>query len=150
MNDLLNALFHAVVYALVGGAMLVAAYYVLDLATPGHLGTHLRGVDENGMESVHAPALRRPGHVRLAGLQRRGAVHRDLDQRRDLARLGARLDRGLRRAGHRPQHVMFFAVEAITPGQPAHDRAPPDRCARSPTSPPPALSVGAIVCASIA
>ena len=61
MTDLLNALFHAVAYALVGGVMLVAAYYVLDLATPGHLGTHLRGVDENGMESVHA-------HSRSAGV----------------------------------------------------------------------------------
>ena len=54
MTDLINALLHAVAYALVGGAMLVASYYVLDLATPGHLGTHLRGVDENGNESVHA------------------------------------------------------------------------------------------------
>ena len=39
MTDLINALLHAVAYALVGGAMLVVAYYVLDLATPGHLGT---------------------------------------------------------------------------------------------------------------
>ena len=54
MTDLFDALLHAVAYALVGGAMLVVAYYVLDLATPGHLGTHLRGVDENGNESVHA------------------------------------------------------------------------------------------------
>ena len=54
MTDLLDALLHAAAYALVGGAMLVVAYYVLDLATPGHLGTHLRGVDENGNESVHA------------------------------------------------------------------------------------------------
>ena len=45
MTDLLDALLHAAAYALVGGAMLVVAYYVLDLATPGHLGTHLRGVD---------------------------------------------------------------------------------------------------------
>ena len=61
MTDLLTALFHAVAYAVVGGVMLVAAYYVLDLATPGHLGTHLRGVDENGNESVHA-------HSRSAGV----------------------------------------------------------------------------------
>ena len=61
MTELLDALLHAVAYALVGGAMLVVAYFVLDLATPGHLGTHLRGVDENGNESVHA-------HSRSAGL----------------------------------------------------------------------------------
>jgi hypothetical protein len=53
-SDLLNALFHAVVYAGIAGAMLVVAYYVLDLVTPGHLGSHLLGVDERGEESVHA------------------------------------------------------------------------------------------------
>ena len=45
MNDLLDALFHAAVYALVAGAMVVLAFYVLDLLTPGHLGRHLLGSD---------------------------------------------------------------------------------------------------------
>jgi hypothetical protein len=43
MTDLLNALLHGAVYAVVGGALVVLAYYVLDLLTPGHLGTHLLG-----------------------------------------------------------------------------------------------------------
>ncbi len=73
MTDLLDALLHAAAYALVGGAMLVAAYYVLDLATPGHLGTHLRGVDENGLESVHAHS-RSAGVVTSAWLVSNGAV----------------------------------------------------------------------------
>lgn len=43
MADLLDAAFHAVVYALVGGALVVLALGVLDLLTPGHLGRQLRG-----------------------------------------------------------------------------------------------------------
>lgn len=43
MSDLLNALLHGAAYALAGGTLLVAAYYVLDLLTPGHLGKHLHG-----------------------------------------------------------------------------------------------------------
>jgi hypothetical protein len=43
MPDLLDALLHAVVYALLGGALVVASLGVLDLLTPGHLGRHLRG-----------------------------------------------------------------------------------------------------------
>src|ERR1700710_3070180 len=43
MPDLLDSLLHAVVYALVGGALVVASFGVLDLLTPGHLGQHLRG-----------------------------------------------------------------------------------------------------------
>ena len=43
MDDILNGLGHAAVYAAAGTALLVAAYFVLDLLTPGHLGAHLHG-----------------------------------------------------------------------------------------------------------
>jgi hypothetical protein len=43
MADILNGLGHAAVYAAAGTALLVAAYFVLDLLTPGHLGAHLHG-----------------------------------------------------------------------------------------------------------
>jgi hypothetical protein len=48
MTDLLSALGHGAVYALAGGALVVLAYYVLDLLTPGHLGTHLLGTPATG------------------------------------------------------------------------------------------------------
>ena len=43
MDDILNGLGHAAVYAAAGTALLVAAYFVLDLLTPGHLGARLHG-----------------------------------------------------------------------------------------------------------
>jgi hypothetical protein len=48
MTDLLSALGHGAVYAVAGGALVVLAYYVLDLLTPGHLGTHLLGTPATG------------------------------------------------------------------------------------------------------
>ncbi|ROR89780.1 DUF350 domain-containing protein [Nocardioides aurantiacus] len=48
MFDLWTALYHAVVYAVLAGAVLVLAYVVLDLLTPGHLGRHLLGTTEHG------------------------------------------------------------------------------------------------------
>ncbi|HYO38753.1 MAG TPA: DUF350 domain-containing protein [Nocardioidaceae bacterium] len=56
MPDLLDAALHAVVYAVVGGALVVLALYVLDLLTPGHLGTHLRGSSHAGSGSARAGA----------------------------------------------------------------------------------------------
>ena len=52
MNDLLSALGHAAVYAAAASVLLVVAYYVLDVVTPGHLGTHLRGTDETASSSA--------------------------------------------------------------------------------------------------
>lgn len=43
MDDILIGLGHAAVYAAAGTALLVAAYFVLDVLTPGHLGSHLHG-----------------------------------------------------------------------------------------------------------
>lgn len=48
MYDLWTALYHAVVYAVLAGAVLVLAYFVLDLLTPGHLGRHLLGTEADG------------------------------------------------------------------------------------------------------
>ena len=152
MTDLLNALFHAVAYALIGGAMLVAAYYVLDLATPGHLGTHLRGVDENGLESVHAHS-RSAGVVTSAWLVSNAAVLFTAIWTNGETSLGWALGWTVSFGvlGIALNALMFFAVEAITPGN----------LRRIITEPGPvrplayvaaavALSVGAIVCASIA
>jgi uncharacterized membrane protein YjfL (UPF0719 family) len=57
MSDLLDAAFHAVVYALVGGALVVLAFVVLDLLTPGHLGSHLRGSEAVGGAGSGSAAL---------------------------------------------------------------------------------------------
>ena len=90
MTDLLNALFHAVVYAVVSGAILIVAYYVLDLVTPGHLGSHLHGSDEDGKASVHLQS-RSAALVASAWMisERAGPLHRDLEQRRHQLRLAA-------------------------------------------------------------
>jgi hypothetical protein len=50
MDDILNGLGHAAVYAAAGTALLVAAYFVLDLLTPGHLGSHLHGTTGAGAD----------------------------------------------------------------------------------------------------
>lgn len=152
MSDLINALLHAVAYALVGGVMLVVAYYVLDLATPGHLGTHLRGVDENGNESVHAHS-RGAAVVTSAWLVSNAAVLFTAIWTNGATSLGWALGWTVAfgAVGIALNTVMFFAVEAITPGN----------LRRIVTEPGPvrplahvaaavALSTGAIVCASIA
>ena len=54
MADLLDAAWHAVVYALVGGALIVLALGVLDLLTPGHLGRQLRGSEPDHSASGSA------------------------------------------------------------------------------------------------
>jgi len=152
MTDLLNALGHAVVYALLAGALLVVAYYVLDLVTPGHLGSHLRGVDERGEESVHA-ASKSAGVVAAAWLVSNAAVLFTAIWTNGETDLGWALAWTLAfgALGIALNAVMFFVIEAITPGD----------LRRIVTSPGPArplayvaaasaLSVGLIVCASIA
>jgi hypothetical protein len=68
MPDLLDSLLHAVVYALVGGALVVASFGVLDLLTPGHLGQHLRG--SAAADDARDPRGRPDG---LEGVQGAGA-----------------------------------------------------------------------------
>ncbi|CAA9412501.1 MAG: hypothetical protein AVDCRST_MAG06-2882, partial [uncultured Nocardioides sp.] len=67
-------------------------------------------------------ALGGPGDRGLAGLQRDGAVHRDLDQRRHLAGLGAGLDALVRRARHRAQRRHVLRRRARHPRRPAPHR----------------------------
>jgi len=152
VTDLIDALLHAVAYALVGGAMLVLSYYVLDLAIPGHLGSYLRGVDDNGQESVHAHS-RGAGLVTSAWLVSNAAVLFTAIWTNGETSLGWALGWTVSFGvvGIVLNTLMFFAVEAITPGN----------LRRIVTEPGPvrplayvaasvALSVGAIVCASIA
>ena len=152
MTDLLDALLHAVAYALVGGAMLVVAYYVLDLATPGHLGTHLRGVDENGNESVHAHS-RSAGLVTSAWLASNAAVLFTAIWTNGETSLGSALvwTVAFGAVGIALNTLMFFAVEAMTPGSLRQivTSAGPVRPLAS-VAAAVALAVGAIVCASIA
>ncbi len=152
MTDLLDALLHAVAYALVGGAMLVVAYYVLDLATPGHLGTHLRGVDENGNESVHAHS-KGAGVVTSAWLVSNAAVLFTAIWTNGEPSLGAALvwTVAFGAVGIALNTLMFFAVEAITPGDLRQIvTAPGPVRPLAQVAAAVALSVGAIVCASIA
>lgn len=152
MSDLINALAHAVAYAFVGGAMLVLAYYVLDLATPGHLGTALRGVDENGQESVHAHS-RSAGLVTAAWLVSNALVLFTAIWTNGETSLGWALGwtASFGALGIILNTAMFFTIEAITPGslrriitEPGPIR--PLATVAAATS----LSVAAIVCASIA
>ena len=152
MTDLIDALLHAVAYALVGGAMLVVAYYVLDLATPGHLGTHLRGVDENGNESVHAHS-KGAGLVTSAWLVSNAAVLFTAIWTNGETSLGWALVWTVcfGAVGIALNPLMFFAVEAITPGdlrQIVTEPGPVRPLAHVAAAV--AVSVGAIVCASIA
>jgi len=152
LADLLAALGYAAVYALAAGLLLVAAYYVLDLITPGHLGTHLRGVDSDGNESVHAQS-KSAGLVTSVWLVSNAlvlftAIWRNGDSDLGVA-LAATIAFGL--FGILLNTVMFFVIEAITPGdlrsivtQPGPVR--PLAWVASAI----ALSVAGIVCASIA
>jgi len=150
--DLLNALGHAVVYALAAGVLLVVSYYVLDLITPGHLGSHLRGVDEHGTESVHHQS-RSAGVVTSAWLLSNAAVLFTAIWTNGETDLGEALLATVAFGvfGILLNSVMFFAVEAITPGdlrrivtEPGPVRPLAYVAASS------AISVAAIVCASIA
>jgi len=70
MSDLLDAAWHAVVYALVGGALVVLELGVLDLLTPGHLGRQLRGSQAGDGHAASGSA----GLVAAAWLIGTGAV----------------------------------------------------------------------------
>ena len=152
LESLLIALGHAVVYAVLAGALLVAAYYVLDLVTPGHLGSHLRGVDETGAESVHA-ASRSAGLVTAAWLVSNALVLFTAIWTNGATSLGWALVWTLAFGvlGIALNAVMFFVIEAVTPGSLRRIV-----CAPGPVRPlayvaaASALSVALIVCASIA
>ncbi len=152
MTDLLNALFHAVVYAVVSGAILIVAYYVLDLVTPGHLGSHLHGSDEDGKASVHLQSrsaalvasawMVSNALVLFTAIWTNGAT--DLGEA-----LGWTVSFGL--LGVALNAAMLFAIDAVTPGnlrQIVTEPGPVRPLAYLASAT--ALSVAAIVCASIA
>jgi len=152
LTDLLDALFHAVVYAGVGGAMLVAGYYVLDLVTPGHLGSHLLGVDERGEASVHAQS-KSAAVVTSAWLLSNALVLFTAIWTNGETSLGWALigTVAFGAVGIALNAVMLFIIDAITPGQlrtivtePGPVR--PLAYVAASTS----LAVAAVVCASIA
>jgi hypothetical protein len=157
MSDLLDAAFHAVVYALVGGALIVLALGVLDLLTPGHLGRQLRGsqAGDPGHPADH------PGHdasgsaglVAAAWLVGTGGIVFTAIWTNGETSLGEALlwtvVFGV--IGIAVNTVMLLAVDVVTPG----------RLGEIVTTPGPAvplayvtaaaaIAVSAVVCASIA
>lgn len=152
MNDLLNALFHAVVYAAIAGLVLIVAYYVLDLVTPGHLGSHLHGTDEKGESSVHMQS-RSAGLVTAAWMISNALVLFTAIWTNGATNLGWSLAWTVSFGvlGVALNAVMFFAIDAVTPGD-----LRKIVCEAGPVRPlayvaaATSLSVAAIVCASIA
>lgn len=152
MSDLFNALAHAGAYALVSGLILVIAYYVLDVVTPGHLGRHLTGIDADGKVNVHARSGS-AGVVTAAWLVSNALVlftaiwtNGDTDLGWALAWTVA-----FGVFGVILNTVMLFVIDAVTPGNLRqlvceHGPVRPLAYVTAATS----LSVAAIVCASIA
>lgn len=151
LDQLLSALGHAVVYALLTGALLVLAYYVLDLVTPGHLGRHLRGggtdgagtaLPSSGAGVVAGAWLVSNALVLFTAIWTNGATSLGWA-------LGWTLAFGV--LGIALNAVMFFVVEAITPGSLREAVTTPGPVQPLATvAAAAALSVAAIVCASIA
>jgi uncharacterized membrane protein YjfL (UPF0719 family) len=151
MNNLLTALVHAVVYAVTAGVLLVAAYYVLDLITPGHLGRQLRG--GSGGDGEGAAPSQSAGLVAAAWMVSSALVLFTAIWTNGQTDLGTALVWTLTfgALGIVLNTVMFFAVEALTPG-----RLREIVCTPGPVRPlamlaaAASLSVAGIVCASIA
>lgn len=144
MSDLLSALFHAVAYAGIGGVMLIAAYYVLDLLTPGHLGTHLSGRGDTASASagvVTGAWLVSNALVLFTAIWTNGdtSLGHALGWTVAFGALGIALNA-----------VMLFVIDAITPGNLREIV-----CQPGPTVPlafvaaATSLSVAGIVCASV-
>jgi uncharacterized membrane protein YjfL (UPF0719 family) len=150
MNNLLNAMLHAVVYAFTAGALLVAAYYVLDLLTPGHLGTQLRGGNDD--DATTAPS-QSAGVIAAAWMISNALVLFTAIWTNGQTDLGTALlwTIAFGALGIVLNTVMFLVVEALTPG-----RLREIVCTPGPVRPlavlagAASLSVAGIVCASIA
>jgi hypothetical protein len=150
MDNLLNAMLHAVVYAFTAGALLVAAYYVLDLITPGHLGRQLRG--GSGEDTDAAPS-QSAGLVAGAWTLSNALVLFTAIWTNGQTDLGTALlwTVAFGVLGIVLNTVMFLVVEALTPG-----RLREIVCTPGPVRPlavlaaAASLSVAGIVCASIA
>ncbi|HEX6357900.1 DUF350 domain-containing protein [Actinophytocola sp.] len=153
MNNLLNAMLHAVVYAFTAGALLVAAYYVLDLITPGHLGKQLRGGSDTGGDDAAAMPSQSAGVVSAAWMISNALVLFTAIWTNGQTDLGTALlwTVAFGALGIALNIVMFLVVEALTPG-----RLREIVCTPGPVRPlamlaaAASLSVAGIVCASIA
>ncbi|NYG54847.1 DUF350 domain-containing protein [Nocardioides perillae] len=151
LDQLLTALGHAVVYALLTGGLLVLAYYVLDLVTPGHLGRHLRGGGPDGKGSALPSSG--AGLVTGAWLVSNALVLFTAIWTNGATSLGWALGWTIAFGvlGIALNAVMFFVVEAITPGSLREAVTTPGPVRPLATvAAAAALSVAAIVCASIA
>ena len=146
MPDLLDAAFHAVVYALVGGALIVLALGVLDLLTPGHLGTHLRGpADREASGSA--------GLVAAAWLVGTGGIVFTAIWTNGETSLGEALlwtvVFGV--IGIAVNTVMLLAVDVVTPGRLGEIVTTPGAAVPlAYVTAAAAIAVSAVVCASIA
>jgi uncharacterized membrane protein YjfL (UPF0719 family) len=145
MSDLLDAALHAVVYAVVGGALVVLALYVLDLLTPGHLGTHLRGSGSTASGSA--------GLVAAAWLIGTGAIVFTAIWTNGETSLGSALlwtvVFGL--LGILVNTLMLVAVDVVTPGRLGDIvTTPGDAVPLAYVTAAAAIAVSAVVCASIA
>lgn len=148
MPDLLEAGFHAVVYALVGGALIVLAFGVLDLLTPGRLGTHLKGgttTDDRASGSA--------GVVAAAWLVGTGAIVFTAIWTNGETSLGEALlwtvVFGV--IGIVVNTVMLLAVDVVTPGRLGEIVCTPGAAVPlAYVTAAAAVAVSAVVCASIA
>jgi len=154
MNNLVNAMLHAVIYAFTAGVLLVAAYYVLDLITPGHLGKQLRGGTESEEDGVAATApSQSAGLVAAAWLISNALVLFTAIWTNGQTDIGTALlwTVAFGVLGIVLNIVMFLVVETLTPG-----RLREIVCTPGPARPlavlaaAASLSVAGIVCASIA
>jgi len=154
MSDLLDAAFHAVVYALVGGALIVLALGVLDLLTPGHLGRQLRGshAAEPGHPDDHA-ASGSAGLVAAAWLVGTGGIVFTAIWTNGETSLGEALlwtvVFGV--IGIAVNTVMLLAVDVVTPGRLGEIVTTPGAAVPlAYVTAAAAIAVSAVVCASIA
>jgi Domain of Unknown Function (DUF350) len=155
MTDLLDATFHAVVYAVVGGALVVLALGVLDLLTPGHLGSHLRGTatPAPGSPGDAGSASGSAGLVAAAWLVGTGAIVFTAIWSNGEASLGRALlwtvVFGV--VGILVNTVMLLAVDAMTPGRLGDIVCTPGAAVPlAYVTAAAALAVSGVVCASIA
>lgn len=150
MSDLLDAAFHAVVYALVGGALIVLALGVLDLLTPGHLGRHLRGPEAGGEGDAASGSA---GLVAAAWLVGTGAIVFTAIWTNGETSLGEALAWTVVFGviGIAVNTVMLLAVDVATPGRLGEIVCTPGAAVPlAYVTAAAALAVSAVVCASIA
>ena len=146
MNDLLTALWHGAVYAIVGGALLVLAYFVLDLLTPGRLGGQFSHSAEG--EPSHSAGLVASAWLLSTSAVVFTAIWTNGETSFGSA-LGWTVSFGI--LGIVLNTVMFLVIEVITPGSLRDAVCAPGRVVPLATvASSIALASSAIVCASIA